>query len=223
MILPRLRAIRSCSCAALLAACAPNEISRLRPRHRSQPSPPTSTPRCKPSASARELPARIAMIHFVDLATATVPNMPYHGIPLQLVAMASEPPPPNPRSRAVCAVVEQESDGTRGPCVPSQAFFAKYVARSTPQSRSSASEPTPDGFSWGLMQVMGQVAREHGFDSPIPHPRCATGTGSGDRLQSLVENSTPWRRTPHRGLLAWNAGANLAYPAQVLTANPTYS
>jgi len=66
-----------CSCAGYIAACATDEIGpRLRPRHRSQPSPAhlhlAASISVKQGISLHELP----MIHFVDLGNRTVPNMP---------------------------------------------------------------------------------------------------------------------------------------------------
>src|SRR5260370_34198806 len=42
-------------------------------------------------------------------------------------------------------------------------FFPRYVAPLNTNNKITASEAWARGFSWGLMQVMGQVAREHGF------------------------------------------------------------
>ena len=45
------------------------------------------------------------------------------------------------------------------------AFFSKYVAPLYTNNKIAATEAYSRGFSWGLMQVMGQVARETGFDA----------------------------------------------------------
>src|SRR5258708_30459941 len=64
----------------------------------------------------------------------------------------------------VCAVVEQESAWNPWAIRFEPLFFAKYVASLYTNNKISASEAYARGFSWGLMQVMGQVAREVGFD-----------------------------------------------------------
>src|SRR5271156_6208170 len=64
----------------------------------------------------------------------------------------------------VCSVVEQESGWNPWAMRYEPAFFAKYVAPLYTNNKVSASEAYARGFSWGLMQVMGQVAREAGFD-----------------------------------------------------------
>ena len=50
------------------------------------------------------------------------------------------------------------------------AFFTKYVAPLYTNNKITATEAYARGFSWGLMQVMGQVARESGFDQHVVKP-----------------------------------------------------
>lgn len=59
----------------------------------------------------------------------------------------------------VCAVVEQESDWDAHSIRYEPAFRTRYVA----PLGLSPTEEIARSISWGLMQVMGQVAREHGF------------------------------------------------------------
>jgi soluble lytic murein transglycosylase-like protein len=67
----------------------------------------------------------------------------------------------------VCAVIEQESGWSPWATRYEPAFFSKYVAGLYTNNKISASEAYARGFSWGSMQVMGQVARETGFDGPF--------------------------------------------------------
>lgn len=69
----------------------------------------------------------------------------------------------------VCAVIEQESSWNPYAIRYEAAFFGRYVAPLYTNNKVTASEAWARGFSWGLMQVMGQVAREHGFAS-AEHP-----------------------------------------------------
>ncbi len=64
----------------------------------------------------------------------------------------------------VCAVVEQESGWNSWAMRYEPLFFSKYVASLYTNNKIAATEAYARGFSWGLMQVMGQVAREAGFD-----------------------------------------------------------
>jgi transglycosylase-like protein with SLT domain len=63
----------------------------------------------------------------------------------------------------VCAVIEQESSWNPYAMRYEPTFFSRYVAPLYTNNKITASEAWARGFSWGLMQVMGQVAREHGF------------------------------------------------------------
>jgi len=65
----------------------------------------------------------------------------------------------------VCAVIEQESAWNPWAIRYEPAFFSKYVAPLYTNNKISATEAYARGFSWGLMQVMGQVARENDFDA----------------------------------------------------------
>jgi hypothetical protein len=64
----------------------------------------------------------------------------------------------------ICAIVEQESSWDPWALRYEPAFYTRYVE---PQLARGAiaheGEARARAFSWGLMQVMGQVAREHGF------------------------------------------------------------
>ena len=64
----------------------------------------------------------------------------------------------------VCAIIEQESAWNPWALRYEPSFYAKYIApRMATGAIASATEAHARAFSWGLMQVMGQVAREHGF------------------------------------------------------------
>lgn len=122
----------------------------------------------------------------------------------------------------VCAVVEQESAWNPWAMRYEPEFFKKYVAPLYTNQKISASEAYARGFSWGLMQVMGQVAREAGFDaaflSALCDPEC--GLSVGCRILRKKLDSEPG--DVRRGLLAWNGGGNADYPAQVLARTAKY-
>ncbi|HEY2353213.1 MAG TPA: lytic transglycosylase domain-containing protein [Candidatus Acidoferrum sp.] len=122
----------------------------------------------------------------------------------------------------VCAVAEQESAWNPWALRFEPAFFAKYVAPLYTNFKVTASEAYARGFSWGLMQVMGQVAREAGFDDPFLSALC-------DPERSLALGCRVLRRKfdasggdATRALLAWNGGANAEYAAQVLARRVRY-
>jgi soluble lytic murein transglycosylase-like protein len=60
----------------------------------------------------------------------------------------------------VCAICEQESAWDPFALRYEPAFFDRYVAPQLAAGKISVTEAHARAFSWGLMQVMGQVARE---------------------------------------------------------------
>src|SRR5437016_1759983 len=92
-------------------------------------------------------------------------KMPVQMPSVELVALAHE------AARAhslwpelVCAVIEQESSWDPWALRYEPAFYARYVEPQLYRGMiRQETEARARAFSWGLMQVMGQVAREHGF------------------------------------------------------------
>src|SRR5215813_4481305 len=138
--------------------------------------------------------------------------------PSQLVALARKAATAQSLDPAlVCAVVEQESAWNPFAIRYEPAFFAKYVAPLYTNNKIGATEAYARGFSWGLMQVMGQVARESGFDgAQFLSALCDPEQGLAIGCKVLRKKMDAMGGDPQRGLLAWNGGANTAYPSQVV-------
>jgi soluble lytic murein transglycosylase-like protein len=122
----------------------------------------------------------------------------------------------------VCAVIEQESGWNPWAMRYEPAFFSKYVAGLYTNNKISASEAYARGFSWGLMQVMGQVAREMGFDAPFLSTLCDPEQGLTVGCKVLHRKLDAMAGDTTRALLAWNGGGNPNYAAQVLARRPHY-
>jgi soluble lytic murein transglycosylase-like protein len=115
----------------------------------------------------------------------------------------------------VCAVIEQES-GWRADAVRYEpAFYTRYVVPLIFSERLVPEEATGRATSWGLLQVMGQVAREHGFQGPFQE-LCDPETGISVGCQVLKAKLDSAGGDVLVGLLRWNGGANHAYPSQVM-------
>lgn len=143
--------------------------------------------------------------------------------PAQLVSLARKAAAAQSLDPAlVCAIVEQESSWNPWAMRYEPAFFAKYVANLYTNNKITASEAYARGFSWGLCQVMGQVAREMGFDGPFLSQLCEPETGLAVGCKLLRKKLDALDGDVTRGLLAWNGGANPAYPSQVLARRPHY-
>ena len=118
----------------------------------------------------------------------------------------------------VCAVIEQESAWDSLAIRYEPGFRALYVA----PLRLPASEEIARSISWGLMQVMGQVAREHEFTGRFLSALCdpATGIEIGCRvLRAKLDGAS---NDISRGLQRWNGGANGDYAEQVLARMGAY-
>jgi soluble lytic murein transglycosylase-like protein len=144
-------------------------------------------------------------------------------VPSQLIVLARKAAAAQSLDPAlVCAVVEQESAWNPWAIRYEPLFFAKYVASLYTNNKISASEAYARGFSWGLMQVMGQVARETGFDALFLSALCDPEQGLALGCKVLRKKIDAMAGDTMRGLLAWNGGGNPAYPAQVLARKPHY-
>src|ERR1700681_1379726 len=99
-------------------------------------------------------------------------------VPSQLILLARRAAAAQSLDPAlVCAVVEQESAWNPWAIQYEPLFFAKYVASLYTNNKVGATEAYARGFSWGLMQVMGQTARERGLASQFLSALCDPGTG----------------------------------------------
>ena len=106
-------------------------------------------------------------------------------------------------------------------------FFRRYVrsCRCTRAGKLSATEAYTRSMSWGLMQVMGQVARECGFEETSSRNSAIQPPESNGDAGSLSNADSRW--SPYgdveAALLAWNGGANPDYPSEVLARTRNYS
>ena len=145
------------------------------------------------------------------------------GPPSQLVALARKAAAAQALDPGlVCAVVEQESAWNSWAVRYEPAFFSKYVASLYTNNKVSATEAYARGCSWGLMQVMGQVAREVGFDALFLSALCDPEQGLAIGCKVLRKKFDSVAGDTTRALLAWNGGANPTYAAQVLSRRAHY-
>ena len=122
----------------------------------------------------------------------------------------------------VCGVAEQESAWNPWAMRYEPAFMAKYVAPLYATNKIGATEAYARSISWGLMQVMGQVARENGVDLQFLSGLCDPEAGLSIGCAVLAKKIDREGGDVVKGLLAWNGGANALYAAQVLARKPKY-
>lgn len=112
----------------------------------------------------------------------------------------------------VCAIVEQESAWDTYSLRYEPAFRSRYVA----PLGLALSEEISRSISWGLMQVMGQVAREHGFSAKFLSALCEPANGLEIGCRVLAAKMSAAAGNLSLALSLWNGGANPDYPSQVL-------
>jgi len=119
----------------------------------------------------------------------------------------------------VCAIVEQESSWDSFAVRYEQGFFDCYVQPSAAGGAvrpSTSTEARCRAFSWGLMQIMGQCAREMGFDGPYLSELLEPAIGLQFGCKLLARKLELAGGDVERALDLWNGGANPAYSSQVM-------
>ncbi|HEV7674401.1 MAG TPA: lytic transglycosylase domain-containing protein [Candidatus Angelobacter sp.] len=118
----------------------------------------------------------------------------------------------------VCAVVEQESNWAPWAIRYEPAFQKRYVE----PLALGQTETVARSISWGLMQLMGQSAREMGFNAKMAS-LCDPDTGLDWGCRHLKAKLDAHGGDVRKGLLAWNGGGNAAYPDEVLAKMESYT
>lgn len=119
----------------------------------------------------------------------------------------------------VCAVIEQESGGDPWAIRFEPAFYEKYVA----SMGLNPTEAYSRSFSFGLMQVMGEVAREVGFKGKWLSALCDPETGIDVGCRVLKLKLQKAKGDVARGLQFWNGGGNPDYASQVMARMGNYA
>jgi soluble lytic murein transglycosylase-like protein len=118
----------------------------------------------------------------------------------------------------VCAIIEQESAWDPHAIRYEAAFRTRYVA----PLGLPATEEVARSISWGLMQVMGQVAREHGFAEKSLAALCDPGAALEIGCTVFAAKLNAAGQDVTRALSLWNGGGNREYAAQVLARVANY-
>jgi soluble lytic murein transglycosylase-like protein len=122
----------------------------------------------------------------------------------------------------VCAIIEQESGWNPWAIRYEPEFMAKYIAPLYTNNKISATEAFARSFSWGLMQVMGQVARENGYSGQFLSGLCDPNQGVTLGCKVFAGKLAKNKGDVTLGLQAWNGGGNPNYALQVMGRLPHY-
>jgi soluble lytic murein transglycosylase-like protein len=80
----------------------------------------------------------------------------------------------------VCAVVEQESSWSPWAMRFEPGFLRRYIKPPVPEAPTTGE--IARATSWGLLQIMGQVALEMGFEGTVLFRTMRTGNGFAIRM-----------------------------------------
>lgn len=112
----------------------------------------------------------------------------------------------------VCAIVEQESAWNPWAIRYEPGFYRQYLA---PMHSLTTTEAYSRAFSWGLMQLMGECARENGYGAPLA-ALCDPKTGLEQGCVHFARKLKLAQGEVAHGLQLWNGGGNAQYSTQVL-------
>ena len=113
----------------------------------------------------------------------------------------------------VCAVVEQESSWEPHAIRYEPAFRSRYIA----PLGLPPTEEVARSISWGLMQVMGQLAREHGFIGKFLTALSDAQVGLEIGCTVLADKLKAAAGDVTKALNLWNGGANPNYAEEILS------
>ena len=123
----------------------------------------------------------------------------------------------------VCAVCHHESAGWNTWASRHEpAFYIKYIEpmvdlKTFGPTCSRATERMHRATSYGLMQIMGQVARERGFSGEYLTELCDPAVGIEYGCKELARRMKNANGDVTKALLGYNGGANPEYPKFVMT------
>lgn len=122
----------------------------------------------------------------------------------------------------VCAICHHESaNWNTWASRYEPAFYERYVLpiadlKTFGGTCSKATERTLRATSFGLMQIMGQVARERGFTGEYLTELCDPINGIEQGCRELARRMKNAGGDVRKGLLGYNGGGNPKYPDLVL-------
>lgn len=122
-----------------------------------------------------------------------------------------------------CGLIEQESNWDTWAIRYEPAFYDRYVRPLVDNgSIKTATEAHSRSFSYGLGQVMGQVAREFGFNGKWLTELCDPAVGLKYAAFVLSRKIMAAKGIVSDGLLRYNGGGNPNYPDEVMAKAQKY-
>lgn len=146
----------------------------------------------------------------------TQPSADLIAVARNIAAAHSLPP------ELICGQIERESTWNPWQIRYEDGFYTKYIEKMI--ASHELTDPTEErarAFSWGLMQVMGEVAREMGYTDHLAQ-LCDPATGIEVGCRALAHKIATNEGNLADALLAYNGGGNKQYPAEVFALAEKY-
>lgn len=120
----------------------------------------------------------------------------------------------------ICAMAEHESSWNPWAVRFEPAFEARYIKPSNPAMPTTLE--LTEAMSFGLMQIMGETAKELGFGGKFLTELCDPDVGMDFGCKKLRRCFDLKGPSTALVLLCYNGGADQNYPAQVQALMPAY-
>jgi soluble lytic murein transglycosylase-like protein len=115
----------------------------------------------------------------------------------------------------VCGMIEREATENQWAVRYEPGFLARYVMAQYNAGKLDVTETYTRAMSFGVMQVMGQTARELGFDGLYLTELCNPPVGIEFGCRKLADCLKRCGGNVDAALLAYNGGSNKDYPGEV--------
>lgn len=122
----------------------------------------------------------------------------------------------------VCGLIERESTGSRWAVRFEPGFLKQYVLPQYGDGKLDATETYTRAMSFGPMQILGQVAREFGFEGKYLTQLCDPLVGIEFGCRKLAACLKKANGDINRALESWNGGSNPNYSGEVLMLSIPY-
>lgn len=122
-------------------------------------------------------------------------------------------------AEVICGICERESTWNPWAIRYEPAFLKDYIEK---LKLPSLTEATARSISWGLMQVMGEEARERGFTGQFLSELCDPAIGIEYGCRAFQHKMAVHGGDIETSLLSYNGGANLEYARDVLQKSNYY-
>jgi soluble lytic murein transglycosylase-like protein len=122
----------------------------------------------------------------------------------------------------VCAQIERESEWNPWAIRFEPGFEARYVEPREGAEHMTVTEAYARGFSWGLGQVLGEVAREFGFRGEFLSELSDPATGIEFQCRKLAKCLKDANGNVVKALETYNGGARPQYASEVLALAAPY-